>query len=185
MEAPRRQPQELNREETAATRTERNRQVHLWARRQAVLLGVIRAVICCVVLFFVLLEGVAVTGASMAPTILPGEVLLSLKNALYLRQPQRGDVLVRRHGRQVLRVVALAGERVSCFEGQVYVDGQLLEEPYAQGQLPGAPEQAVPEGCVYLLPDNRNGALGVVASFDEVAGRVVLRVSPLQRAALF
>lgn len=188
MELPRRQPEEaLNTEESDATRMERNRRLYQWARRQIIFIGVVRAVVCCAVLFLALFQGVGVADASMAPAILPGETLLSFRWMRYLSTPRRGDIAVHQQGGQtrVLRIIALAGEQVGVFEGRVYVDGQLLEEPYAQGQLPDSPEQTIPEGHVYLLPDSRENAQGVMAPFGELAGRVILRVSPWGRIALF
>lgn len=188
MELPGRQPEPaLNTEEAGGTRMERNRRLHRWARRQAILAGFFRAAACCAVLFLLLFQGVGVADASMAPAILPGETLLSFRWMRYLSSPRRGDIAVHERDGQtrVLRVIALAGERVSAFEGRVYVNGQLLEEPYAQDLLPHAPEQTIPEGHVYLLPDSRGDARGVVAPFGELAGRVVLRVAPLGRIALF
>jgi len=63
-----------------------------------------------------------------------------------------------RSGRELTsRVVALAGQRVQIDEGRVLVDGAPLSDPYGRGQADEdwLPELVVPEGCVFVLTDQR------------------------------
>ena len=55
----------------------------------------------------------------------------------------------------VKRVIALEGDQVAIHDGVVTVNGQTLEEPYAQGITEDDLDVTVPVGEVFLLGDNR------------------------------
>ena len=74
--------------------------------------------------------------------------------------PQRGDVVTfMPPGEEdvlIKRVVALPGERVEVQGGQVFINGQLLEEPWITHLGgPGYPPTAVPPLHIFALGDNR------------------------------
>jgi signal peptidase I len=81
-----------------------------------------------------------------------------------VRQPGRGDVVIFEYPRDISRdfikrVVGLPGETVEVIGGKVYVDGQLMPEPF--GPNPGsydAPPVTVGPGEVYVMGDNRNNS---------------------------
>jgi len=81
-----------------------------------------------------------------------------------VRQPRRGDVVIFEYPRDISRdfikrVVGLPGETVEIVGGQVYIDGQLMPEPF--GPNPGsydAPPITVGPDEVYVMGDNRNNS---------------------------
>ena len=81
-----------------------------------------------------------------------------------VRVPQRGDVVIFEYPRDlsrdfIKRVIALPGETVEIRQGKVYVDGQLVPEPF--GPNPGsysAPPVTVGPDEVYVMGDNRNNS---------------------------
>lgn len=85
----------------------------------------------------------------------------------------------------IKRVVALPGEQVQGRDGRVYVNGQLLDEPYLpEGTLtsPFGPV-TVPEGRLWVMGDNRTNStdsrgFGTIDA-ETVVGRAILKVWPL------
>jgi signal peptidase I len=80
------------------------------------------------------------------------------------RVPNRGDVIIFRYPRDpsrdfIKRVIGLPGETVEVISGQVYINGQLMPEPF--GPNPGsynAPPLTVGQDEVYVMGDNRNNS---------------------------
>lgn len=116
----------------------------------------------CVV--FILLKWVflpiRVTGNSMEPTYLNGQINLVNRLSYLKRSPQRGDIVaVEFAGQEALllkRIVALPGETVYILNGQIYVNHEPLNEPYALGKIPWkiAPEKLDPNQYM-VIGDNR------------------------------
>lgn len=75
--------------------------------------------------------------------------------------------------------------------GVVYVDGKALEEPYVNAPTTSQYDmefpQTVPEGCVFLLGDNRNESLdsrsSAVGMVDTryIMGRALFRLLPVNQ----
>jgi signal peptidase I len=123
----------------------------------------------------------------MYATIIPGDRLLADKLAYRLADIQRGDVVVFRSDEAqqlfVGRVIALGGETIELRDEIVYIDGQLLDEPYVylhpeseESSTTDPSPQAIPAEHVFIMGDNRRRAMdsrfrGPVA-VDDVTGRV-------------
>lgn len=142
-----------------------------------------------VVLFTFFFRIVRVDGDSMDNTLQDGDQLLLMTT---VSDYQRGDiVVVDRYTVEPLvkRVIAVGGDTIKIDEGGlVYLNGALLNEPYAAAYTPqkGCTEAVViPEGYVFLMGDNRDTSLdsrlpeiGLVLEKDLI-GKAVLRVSPI------
>lgn len=129
-----------------------------------------------------------ITGASMTPTLIDGQFVVAMKTDDF----EPGDITAFYYNNKILikRVIASAGDWVNIEEnGDVYINGILLEEPYIQEKALGEcnielPYQ-VPDGKVFVMGDDRavsldsrTTAVGPVSS-EQVLGRVVLRVWPM------
>lgn len=91
----------------------------------------------------------------------------------------------------IKRVVGLPGETVSLRDGDVYIDGELLEEPYLPEGLDteaicgGEPEWVVPDDSVFVMGDNRpmsqDARCWTSHSVEEsdIVGRAFVRIWPL------
>ncbi len=94
-----------------------------------------------IVVFKFILLPIRVTGDSMFPTYKNGQVRFANRLAYLRHSPERGDVVaVDYQGQRVLllkRIIGLPGERFHVFNGEVYINGELLSEPYAHGKIPG------------------------------------------------
>lgn len=128
-------------------------------------------------------------GASMTPTLVDGDIVLSLKGADY----SEGDIVAFYYNNKILvkRVIASAGEWVDIdANGNVYVNGDLLDEPYVSDKALGEcdielPYQ-VPEGRIFVMGDHRSVSVdsrsttvGCVAE-EQVVGKLVFRIWPLK-----
>jgi signal peptidase I len=111
-----------------------------------------------------LFENYRVVGHSMVPTLEDNQYLAVNKLAYRLHEPQRGDIIVFRDPRSddrklIKRVIGLPGEVVEIDGGQVFIDGQLLDEPYIE--VPGLyayPAMPLPAEQYFVLGDNRNNS---------------------------
>ncbi len=155
--------------------------------------AIIFAVIFVVVIFAFTVRTVSVSGNSMLPTFHDKEMILMCR--IYTK-PQYGDVVVITKplpgGEDPLikRVIATEGQEINIdFEkGEVYVDGKLLNEPYVfeptTRQASMTFPQVVPEGCVFVMGDNRNNSKDSrwndVGMIDEryIAGKIIFRILP-------
>ena len=156
---------------------------------------IVLALVLSILVFLFVGRTVSVSGPSMERTFFSGERVL-ISNLFYT--PKQGDVVVFRKDTYkqealIKRIIALEGQKVDIdFErGLVYVDGVALDEPYVNTptnlQLDFDGEITVPEGCVFVLGDNRNKSNDSrddrIGCVDEryILGRVVLRLTPLSR----
>lgn len=97
--------------------------------------------------------------SSMYPTINPGDVGIATKvynpNSL-----KRGDVVVFKLEELsmvlVKRLIGLPGDKISIKDnGDVYINGEKLQEDYVKNPCVGGGEYEVPAGCYFFLGDNR------------------------------
>ncbi len=106
-----------------------------------------------------------VDGPSMQPTLYTNERLFVTRYTYYFNEIERGDIVVCKFpspaypDKYVKRVIALGGETVAIQDGTVYINGSPLREDYIKSPaLADMEEQYVPEGCVFVMGDNRNNS---------------------------
>ena len=130
----------------------------------------VQALVCSeltvVLIFTFVIRLIGVDGHSMVPTLQNEDRLLVVNSILY-HDYRYGDIVVLRKDTFlkepiVKRVIATEGQMVDIdfSTGSVYVDGQLLDEPYINEQtyLEEGTEfpLTVPEGSIFVMGDNRN-----------------------------
>lgn len=132
-----------------------------------------------------------VQSISMEPTLHEGQYLIVSKIAYWLREPQRGDIVVLDppEGRSsipyIKRVVGLPGDHIQVRDGRVWVDGVALNEPYVSGP-PLYSEDVVLGANEYLvLGDNRNNSsdshIWGTLPEENLIGRAVFRYWPPEK----
>ncbi|MGI5962265.1 MAG: signal peptidase I [Lawsonibacter sp.] len=155
-------------------------------------------ILAAVILFNCFARLTRVDGHSMDNTLKDGELTLVWSLGY---QPEQGDIVVINkkstdffHNRALVkRIIATGGQSVDIdyASGLVYVDGVPLDEPYIKEEMfrPGDPlmqqtHWEVPEDCVFVLGDNRNGStdsrhaeLGTIHQ-DYILGKVVFALWP-------
>lgn len=135
-----------------------------------------------------LLPVLRIYGSSMMPSLCEGDIVVSLKTMDF----ERGDIISFYYNNKMLvkRVIAFAGEWVNIDEeGNVFVDGQLLDEPYidekALGECDIEMPYQVPDGRLFVMgdhratsADSRTTTVGCVME-EQIVGRIIYRVWPL------
>ena len=138
----------------------RGREAYEWVQ------ALVCSVLAVVLLFTFAVRLIGVDGRSMVPTLQDGDRLLVL-NAMLCGGYEPGDIVVLRKESFlptpiVKRVVATEGQVVDIdfASGTVFVDGKPLQEDYISERTFTAEGTVfpltVPEGCVFVLGDNRN-----------------------------
>lgn len=156
----------------------------------SVLVVVAAVAVLITTLFLPILQ---ISGDSMSPTLAHNEIVVLLKT----RDFQQGDLIGFYYQGKILlkRVIALPEDEVVIdSEGNVYVNAQLLEEPYVTDKSLGDCNLEFPykvPGTGYFVlgdrrsnsVDSRNSMVGTVSQ-DDIIGKVFLRVWPLDRLGL-
>lgn len=126
------------------------------------------ALVVCVVLFAFVFHAIDVVGSSMVPTLHNGDKML-VSGLFY--KPKAGDVIVFKKNEYdpnkalVKRVIATEGQEINMdfANGIVYIDGEAIAEPYINeltyNKLDFIGPKTVPEGCVFVMGDNRNASV--------------------------
>lgn len=156
----------------------------------SVLVVVAAVAVLVATLFLPILQ---ISGDSMSPTLEHDEIVVLLKT----RDFDRGDLVGFYYQGKILlkRVVALPEDEVAIdADGNVYVNGGLLEEPYVTEKGLGDCDLEFPyhvPGTGYFVMgdrrsnsvDSRNSAVGAITR-DDIIGRVCVRVWPLDKFGL-
>ncbi len=130
---------------------------------------------CFVLIRLFVGEAYKVPTGSMLETIQLDDLVWGEKLSFRFREPDTGDVVTfddPKDSGQILikRVIATEGQTIDLRDGLVYVDGQLLDEPYVNGRSTDPLTQwegyegeisypfTVPEGMVWVMGDNRTSS---------------------------
>ena len=142
-----------------------------------------------------------VSGPSMYPTLEDGDNLIVEKITYRFRDPERFDVIIFPHeedGEEVYfikRIIGLPGETIQIdAEGNIYIDGELLEEEYGYETISNAGLASDPitlgEDEYFVMGDNRNNSLdsryeevGNILG-EDIVGRAWVRIYPFDSAGL-
>lgn len=137
---------------------------------------------------------------SMSPTLNEYDFLI-INRLLYTRQvPQNGDIVVFESNLKtstgknkllIKRVIAVPGDELLIQDGVVYLNGELLQEPYigvyTEGKSVENQTIVIPEGQFFAMGDNRGNSqdsrdqtIGLV-SIDKIVGKAFLRLFPFNR----
>ena len=141
-----------------------------------------------VLIAVLLLPVLQISGTSMTESLQDEDIVVALNSKKY----KTGDIIAFYYNNNILvkRVIAAAGDWVNIdTDGNVYVNDELLDEPYisekARGDCNIALPYQVPDGRCFVMGDHRatsidsrNTAVGCVSN-DMVIGKILVRVWPL------
>lgn len=142
-----------------------------------------------------------VSGSSMFPNFHDGDYIITDKVTYKITLPKRGDVIVFKNPRDesqdfIKRIIGKPGDRVRIYNGNVYVNDQILNEPYLPKGLTtkaGAfikdDDITVPSEHYLVFGDNRNRSSdsrewGYIAK-GEIIGKVFLRYWPKESIGIY
>lgn len=133
---------------------------------------------------------VQVMDVSMQNTVFAGHRLIENKKSVRFNEPDRGEIVIINDPdlpeRLIKRVVGLPGETIHIANGEVWIDGTRLEEPYVKGKTyPSTLSMpyTIPEDHVFVMGDNRehsmdSRSMGAIP-LAHVEGTTAFRVWPL------
>jgi signal peptidase I len=169
-----------------------------WRRTILEWLGVIGGGIAIALLVEAfLIQAFWIPSPSMEPTLDVGDRVLVNKLSYKFHDVNHGDVVVfeRPPGAStgengeikdlIKRVIAVEGDTIEAKEGEVYVNGEQLDEDYLE---PGTatdnlPLTRIPDGEVFVMGDNRTNSEDsrIFGPIDEdaIVGRAFIRVLPI------
>ena len=181
---------------------EKNAEAKEEAKEEAVsfkkeLLSWVRFFASIIIVVFVLNFGILVNAyvpsGSMMETIQPGDRLFGSRLVYKFSEPERFDIVVFRfpdNENEILikRIIGLPGETVTITDGKVYINGDPspLDDSFIKEPMNGSfgPFE-VPEGCYFMLGDNRNGSAdsrfwqNPYVSKEKIIGKAYFRYWPI------
>ena len=135
------------------------------------------------------IDWIRISGDSMFPTLHNGETVLAEK--ISANSLSYGDIIIVRYPNAkqcVKRVIGTDGDTIEISNGTVYLNGEVLNEPYLAEQMFGYMDKiTVPENSVYVMGDNRNHSLDSRDPFvgaipkENIVGKVFCVVFPLKQ----
>lgn len=174
-------------------------------RLSAFFLDIIQVIVFAVAIFLfvylLILQPHKIKGDSMQPNFPDAEYLLTDKVTYRLEEPKRGDVIVFKaptgNGDEFIkRILGLPGETISITNGNVYLNGEVLEEPYLSDEIYTSSASFLSEGKEVFVPkesylvfgDNRprssdSRVFGFITK-EDITGRAWLVYWPIQSAGI-
>jgi len=182
----------------------------------------IAAILIAIVVKTFLIQAFFIPSISMSPTLEKGDRILVCRICLHVSDIHRGDVIVFSDPHPgpgtdrgpvgavlhwlgegigvaqpenedfIKRVIGLPGDVVELHDGKLFVNGELVDEPYLNPQIDTSPygPERVPDGMLFVLGDNRAHSgdsrfeppvgVGLVPE-DKVIGKAFVIVFPPSR----
>ena len=152
-------------------------------------------IIACIIALVIsaFIRPTIVQETSMEPTVEPRDYLLMSRQAYRFGHLDYGDIVIFRsdlkldeeHNKLLIkRVIALPGDTIAVTEGKVYLNGEVINEPYiAEGGTPGEVEETtLGDGEVFVMGDHRevsvdSRSFGPIQQ-DMIVGKAVFRLWP-------
>jgi len=106
--------------------------------------------------------------SSMEPTLLVGDCLVADTKIYKSEKPKRGDIIIFEFPKDpskdfIKRVIATEGEKVEIIRNKIYINDQLMDDPWGHFRRPRSsiedyPPVKVPPDCLFVMGDNRDNS---------------------------
>jgi signal peptidase I len=172
---------------------ERNQGSAIWLLLRELLETIVLSLVIFLLIRLVI-QNYRIESHSMQPNFFEGQFILVNKLAFKVGEPERGEVIVFHNPGNVeedyiKRVIGLPGDEVEIRDQTVFVNGEVLAEPYATNPFTSnyGPE-SVPESHLFVMGDNRGNSsdsrrIGSIPQ-ELIVGQAWLRVWPLDQWGL-
>src|SRR5947209_19111926 len=160
---------------------------------------VVAALLAALLIKTFLLQAFYIPSDSMNPTLVQRDRVLANKLSYHFHAVHRGAIVVFKGppGEDdpkikdlIKRVIGLPGDTVEGRDGQILIDGRVLNESYTAKNSPMSdfPATKIPKGHYFVMGDNRGNskdsrAFGPIAK-SLIVGRAFIRVWPISHIAL-
>lgn len=142
-------------------------------RSNGILLFIIAVIFTLSIRTFIV-QAYKIPSGSMIPTLVEGDHILTNKYIYFFEEPQKGDLVIFPYPLNpeqdfVKRVIASGGDTVEIKEKQVYINGDLLIEPYKMhnkkvillgehSPRDNLPSITIPDDSLFVMGDNRDNS---------------------------
>ena len=152
-------------------------------------IGYVIAIIVILLIKTFIASPIIVSGDSMDPTLLNGDMMILTKFSYYTSKIERFDIVVVDHRDTLIikRVIGLPGDTVKCIDNTLYINDKVYVENYLDEgtKTTDFETEVIPEGHYYVLGDNREVSLdsrtiGLVKE-SQIEGKATLTIFPFNR----
>jgi signal peptidase I len=109
-----------------------------------------------------------IPASSMEPTLLVGDYFLVDMKIYKSEKPKRGDIVIFEFPKDpskdfIKRVIATEGEKIEIIRNKIYINDQLIDDPWSHFTMPRSSIEdygpvRVPEGSLFVMGDNRDNS---------------------------
>ena len=158
----------------------------------------IKTIAISLVLAFLIVQVIKptiVSGESMYPTLNDRDYLILNRLSYKFGEIERGDIIVFKtnlkqdNGKEkdlIKRVIAIPGDHLVIENSKVYINDELIDEPYIHNAYTsGDVDIVIPENKIFAMGDNRENSkdsrsedVGLVDEND-ILGEVMVRLLPI------
>lgn len=141
-----------------------------------------------------------IEGTSMLTTLNDKDITFVEKISSITHIVKRGEIVIFNSRNEnndlfIKRVIGLAGDKIQIKNGKVYINGNIINEPYldnntvtASGPFISNKIYTVPNGYIFVLGDNRDNStdsrfFGPV-NINDIKGHAILRVYPFKKICI-
>lgn len=153
---------------------------------------IVGAVIFAYIITTFIIVNASVPTGSMKDTIMPGDRLIANRLTYKFSEPERFDIVVFKYPDDekklyVKRIIGMPGETVNIVNGNVYINDseEPLEDNFVREEMRGSwGPYEVPEGCYFMLGDNRNDSLdsrfwqNTFVKKEKILGKAIFKYFP-------
>lgn len=161
----------------------------IYIKRKELISDIIFFLFLIILFKTVLLIG-SIESSSMEPTLGTGNIAMYNGWAYTFKEPKRGDIILFRYtiaGEEykiTKRIIGLPEETISFADGDVYIDGKLLEEEYIEENMQtfAFSDYQIPKDAYFVLGDNRENSVdsrfleGNYINRKEIIGKLLLQI---------